>query len=46
MPLNQLVLQKQVCNHALLGGSLATAQMMSVYFDGMSRHTAEVGRLL
>jgi len=42
MPVNQLIMQKQVCNHFLLGGSLQTAQMMSVYFDGTSRHTAEV----
>ena len=42
MPINQLIMQKQVCNHFLLGGSLQTAQMMSVYFDGTSRHTAEV----
>ena len=43
MPVNQLIMQKHVCNHLLMGGSLQTAQVLSVYFDGNSRHTAEVG---
>jgi len=41
MPINQLVMQKQLCNLPVQQAGLAAQQMLSVYFDGISRHTKE-----
>ena len=42
VPINQLIMQKQVCNMSMIQNGLAIQQMVSVYFDGISRHTKEV----
>ncbi len=41
VPVNQLVMQKQLINQALWAQGLAATQMLGVLFDGVSRHTAE-----
>ncbi|MDR7362862.1 crotonase/enoyl-CoA hydratase family protein [Nocardioides marmoribigeumensis] len=41
MPVNQLMMVKLALNHALLSQGVATSQMVSTVFDGISRHTRE-----
>ena len=41
MPLNQLMMVKLALNSALLAQGVATSQMISTVFDGISRHTRE-----
>jgi enoyl-CoA hydratase len=40
-PVNQLVMHKLAVNQALYAQGLHATQMMSVFFDGIARHTAE-----
>ena len=41
MPVNQLMMVKLALNHALPSQGVATPQMVSTVFDGISRHTRE-----
>lgn len=41
MPLNQLIMTKLALNSALLAQGVATSQLVSTVFDGVSRHTRE-----
>ena len=41
LPVNQLMMVKLALNHALLSQGVATSQMVSTVFDGISRHTRE-----
>ena len=41
MPINQLMMVKLALNSALLAQGVATSQMVSTVFDGISRHTRE-----
>jgi enoyl-CoA hydratase len=41
MPLNQLMMVKLALNSALLAQGVATSQLISTVFDGISRHTRE-----
>ena len=40
-PVNQLVMHKLAVNQALYAQGLQATQMMSVFFDGIARHTPE-----
>ena len=41
VPVNQLVMHKLMCNQTVMAQGLYTTQAMSVYFDGIARHTKE-----
>jgi enoyl-CoA hydratase len=41
LPVNQLVMMKQLVNQALLAQGLAAAQTLGTVFDGIARHTPE-----
>ena len=41
IPINQLVMHKLAINAPLLAQGLYGNQMMSVFFDGIARHTPE-----
>ncbi|MCB9554343.1 MAG: crotonase/enoyl-CoA hydratase family protein [Myxococcales bacterium] len=41
VPVNQLVMHKQLCNQALWAQGLAATQTLGVVFDGIARHTPE-----
>ena len=41
MPLNQLIMMKQLLNQHVLGGSSIATQTLGTTFDGIARHTAE-----
>ena len=41
MPINQLMMVKLALNSALLAQGVATSQLVSTVFDGVSRHTRE-----
>ena len=41
LPVNQLVMHKLAINAPLLAGGLHGNQVMSVFFDGIARHTPE-----
>jgi enoyl-CoA hydratase len=41
MPINQLMMVKLALNSSLLASGVATSQMVSTVFDGVSRHTRE-----
>lgn len=41
VPINQLIMHKQVINQALWAQGLASSQTLGVAFDGIARHTAE-----
>lgn len=41
VPRNQLMMTKMVINSALDNQGLATSQMLSVFFDGVARHSPE-----
>jgi enoyl-CoA hydratase len=41
VPINQLVMHKQLLNQALWAQGLGATQLLGTYFDGVARHTAE-----
>jgi enoyl-CoA hydratase len=41
MPVNQLMMVKLALNSSLLASGVATSQMVSTVFDGVSRHSRE-----
>jgi enoyl-CoA hydratase len=41
VPVNQLVMHKQLVNQALWAQGLAATQMLGTYMDGIARHTRE-----
>lgn len=41
VPVNQLVMHKLMCNQTVMAQGLYTTQAMSIYFDGIARHTRE-----
>jgi enoyl-CoA hydratase len=41
VPVNQLVMHKQLVNQALWAQGLAATQMLGTFFDGIARHTKE-----
>jgi enoyl-CoA hydratase len=41
LPINQLVMHKQLVNSTVLAQGALTTQLMGTYFDGIARHTAE-----
>jgi enoyl-CoA hydratase len=41
LPINQLMMVKLACNSSLLSSGVATSQLISTVFDGISRHTRE-----
>jgi len=41
VPVNQLVMHKQLLNQAVVAQGLAQAQVLATFFDGIARHTPE-----
>ena len=41
LPVNQLVMNKLLCNQTLLGGTLQSTQTLGSVLDGVARHTPE-----
>lgn len=41
MPVNQLIMMKQLLNQTVMAQGLHTTQLLGTYFDGITRHTAE-----
>ncbi len=41
MPINQLVMMKQLLNQSVMAQGLHGTQLLGTYFDGITRHTAE-----
>lgn len=41
LPINQLVMHKQLVNSTVLAQGALTTQLLGAYFDGIARHTAE-----
>jgi enoyl-CoA hydratase len=41
LPINQLVMHKQLVNSTVLAQGALTTQLLGTYFDGIARHTAE-----
>lgn len=41
MPINQLIMMKQLLNQTVMAQGLHSTQLLGTYFDGITRHTAE-----